>query len=101
MNLNTCWITLNRVCNLRCFFCYAKNTEYTSSSTMTFENVKAVIDFCKEGNIGHIILIGGEPTVYRELFDVIKYAAENGITSSLVTNGVMLSNIEYCKKSRA
>ena len=98
MNLNTCWITLNRVCNLRCFFCYAKNTEYASSSTMTFENVKAVIDFCKEGNIGHIILIGGEPTVYRELFDVIKYAAENGITSSLVTNGVMLSNIEYCKK---
>ena len=98
MNINTCWLTLNRACNLRCFFCYAKNTEYSANSTMTFENAKKIIDFCKEGKIEHIILIGGEPTIYRELFDVIDYASSNGITSSLVTNGLKLNDLEYCKK---
>ena len=97
MDINTCWLTLNRVCNLRCFFCYAKNTEYSPDSTMTLEKAKKIIDFCKEGNINHIILIGGEPTVYPDLFEVIKYAKDNGITSSLVTNGIKLKKLEYCK----
>lgn len=98
MDINTCWLTLNRVCNLRCFFCYAKNTEYSEKSTMVLENAKKIINFCKEGNIEHIILIGGEPTVYPHLMEVIKYASNQNIGTSLVTNGLKLANLEYCKK---
>lgn len=98
MNIKTCWITVNRVCNLRCFYCYAKNTEYSPNSTMCLADAKQVVDFCYEGGIGHIILIGGEPTVYSDLFELIEYAKNRGITSTLVTNGVKLSNLEYCKQ---
>ena len=34
------WLTLNRVCNLRCPWCYAKDTQYNLQNNMDFETAK-------------------------------------------------------------
>ena len=96
IKFDVCWITINRSCNLRCSFCYASNT-LESSKTMFFKDALKIVDFCHEANVEKIILIGGEPTLYCDVFDLIKYAKVKNIKVSIVTNGVKLSSLEYCK----
>lgn len=90
--VTNCWITLNRACNLKCEWCYAKDA---SNRTMQFEDVTKVLDFLKQIDVHSVTLIGGEPTVYPEIFEVIKKARNNGIRVGMVTNGVKLVNKKF------
>ena len=89
-----CWLTLNRACNLRCKWCYARETGFGKQDEMPLPLAKSIIDLCHEGGIPSIILIGGEPTVYPYVLDVIRYATEKGIRTTLVTNGLLLADKE-------
>ena len=44
-DFKTGWLTLNRTCNLRCKWCYARDTEYKSSLTMSKDLAFELIDF--------------------------------------------------------
>ena len=68
-----CWLTLNHACNLNCKWCYAKDTGYLKSDDMSLDMAYDIIDICHDLSINHITLIGGEPTIYPHLFDVIDY----------------------------
>jgi 7,8-dihydro-6-hydroxymethylpterin dimethyltransferase len=49
-------------------------------------------------------IFGGEPTVRKDLFDIIKMAKSYGISARVVTNGLKLADEDYCRemiKSRA
>lgn len=43
-------------------------------------------------------LFGGEPTVRKDLFDIIKMCQSYGLAARVVTNGVKLADREYCKR---
>ena len=92
-----CWLTVNRACNLRCKWCYARDTGFAKKDEMPLPLARKIIDLCAEGGIGSIILIGGEPTVYPHILDVIRYATEKGIRTTLVTNGILLADEERLK----
>ena len=62
--VSSCWLTLNRACNLNCHWCYAKNA---TKQNMAASNAIKVIDFLPQIGVESIILIGGEPTVYQDL----------------------------------
>lgn len=96
--LSQCTITLNRACNLRCNFCYAKNTGYNVKNSLNFNNIKRIVDLSKEAGIQYIVLTGGEPTLYNELFDVVKYIKLKGLKPTIATNGISFANLEFCKK---
>ena len=95
MNYKSGWLTLNRACNLRCKWCYAKGTGFKVKDDMDLELAYKLIDLFKELNIKSICLIGGEPTVYKHLTEVIKYANEKKIRLVMVTNGVCFADEEY------
>ncbi len=44
MNYTKGWMTLNRSCNLRCNYCYAKNTGYKASDNLDLGLAKQIID---------------------------------------------------------
>ncbi len=94
----SCWLTVNRACNMRCRWCYAKDTGFEKSDEMPLERAKKIIDICKAGGIRGMVLIGGEPTVYPHILDVIRYAEKNGISTTLVTNGLLLSDKKRLKE---
>lgn len=97
--LNQCTITLTRNCNLRCGFCYAKETEYLRDDSIESENLKRIIDFCDEAEVKYIVFTGGEPTLYPELIETLKYikSKQNKMIPTIATNGIMLQNIDFCK----
>ena len=98
--LNQCTITLTKSCNLRCSFCYAKKTNYIPNDFIEYEKVQQIIDFCVEAKTKYIVLTGGEPTLYPYIEDVIRYikSRNHKITATMATNGVYLSDFDYCKK---
>ena len=98
MNYKNCWLTLNRACNLRCKWCYAKGTEFQKKDDMDLNMAYDIIDVCNDLDIKNITLIGGEPTIYPFLFDVIKYAHSWGISCGIVSNGLQYANNEFLNK---
>lgn len=100
-DFKTGWLTLNRTCNLRCKWCYARDTEYKSSLTMSKDLAFELIDFFDSINVKHIILIGGEPTIHPDFFEILEYAKEKKIKCALVTNGLMFKNDEFIDKYKS
>ncbi|MCI7068513.1 MAG: radical SAM protein [Mollicutes bacterium] len=100
-DFKTGWLTLNRTCNLRCKWCYARDTEYKSSLTMSKDLAFELIDFFDSINVKHIILIGGEPTIHPDFFEILEYAKEKKVKCALVTNGLMFKNDEFIDKYKS
>ena len=95
-NVRRCNITVNRACNLRCQWCYAKGTGFSSKDNMPIETFKKIVEFLKGTKVKTVALIGGEPTMYPYLKECIKEL--KGFNISLVTNGILLADLEKCKE---
>lgn len=98
MNMNTIcnlWITVNKKCNLNCKWCYSKNTSLMNKEEMSPNLGKRIIDLASELNISHVSIIGGEPTLYSGIIELVNYASLNCITPGIITNGIALSNSEF------
>lgn len=83
---------------MRCTWCYAKNTGYKSKDIISIGDFEKIVKFCKSGNINDTILIGGEPTLYKDLFYILKRLQEENINTTIVSNGLLFSDIKYVKK---
>ena len=101
MKVKTCWLTLNRACNLRCEWCYAKETDFKASEDMPLKMAKHIIDMCVANGVKHFIIIGGEPTIHPNFFDIVKYIVKLGYKVTIVTNGLLFANEIFCEKVSA
>lgn len=88
-------ITLNRACNLRCKWCYAKATEYSQARSMPLSMAKDIVNLCSELKFRHIELLGGEPTIYPNLIELIDYINFKKLRCGFPTNGIMLANVNF------
>lgn len=95
----TAWLTLNRECNLRCEWCYAKDTKFNPSNNLDLQKGIELIDLYTEAKVKNIVLIGGEPTLSNNIIKYIKKIKQKGILPYLVTNGLNLT-YEYLNKLR-
>ena len=82
-------------CNQKCLHCYAAGQDYAETKELTTEEWKKVIDKCRENYIPQLTFTGGEPTVRKDLIELIDYS--KWFITRLNTNGVLLTK-EYCKK---
>ncbi|MHA1819801.1 MAG: radical SAM protein [Promethearchaeota archaeon] len=92
-------IELTLKCNAKCSFCEIWRDEYQRSlkgREMTTEQVKKIIDDLNDMKITVLSLTGGEPTLRRDLKEIIDYSASKGIITSVATNGSNL--IKLAKK---
>lgn len=92
------WITVNRLCNLHCTWCYVGEEGKIGPSLMNPELLHKLIDLCADGGIKRIIFIGGEPTIYPYLLEGVHHCRMRSLSSQIVTNGVRLSDKAYFDK---
>jgi len=57
-------------CQLRCYGCYAGN--YPKDEQLTFQEVNDVVEQAKEIGMNYVIFSGGEPYVWKPLFDIFE-----------------------------
>ena len=68
-------------CNLACEWC---DTSFEKYTVMNFDDImKKIEPFA----IKNIIITGGEPTIHRNFFDLVKKLKNNGYWIALETNG--------------
>jgi hypothetical protein len=80
-------IETNRTCNMRCKSCYNLDKTYVK----TLSQVKQEIDLMLEmRRLQAITLLGGEPTLHKELFAIIRYVKSKGLVCQILTNGLVL-----------
>lgn len=98
MMIQLVWITLNHACNLKCNWCYQREVAL-SGKEMPVQTAKDLVDLCHDISAKIVILIGGEPTLYKGFFEVVRYIKSRGMTASVVTNGIKFSSEEFLIKA--
>ena len=75
-------------CNLHCLYCYNENHDYVKP----ISTVKSEIDFAaSQRNLESVSILGGEPTLYPQLSELISYIKNKGLICQVLTNGIMLA----------
>jgi len=88
------WLELTGKCNLQCIHCYAESGPHlsTANETMTFEDWKRVLVDAFSLGCRNVQLIGGEPTIYPHLVELIAVARSIGYAFiEVFTNGTRFS----------
>lgn len=81
-------------CNQKCLHCYAANQEYANTPELTTSQWKKIIDSCRKIGIPQITFTGGEPTMRKDLVELISHS--KWFVTRLNTNGVLLTQ-ELCE----
>ena len=85
-------------CNNNCVFCYNEHKRDSIKQKST-KQIKQDLLSSKKAGANYIEFIGGEPTIRKDIFQIISFAKKlNFQTIMFATNGRMLSNLEYTKK---
>jgi radical SAM protein with 4Fe4S-binding SPASM domain len=65
---------------------------------MPFSMATDLINICIGNNIQSFTLIGGEPTLHPDFFDIVNYIVDKNCNISIVTNGIVLKDKSFCEK---
>jgi putative heme d1 biosynthesis radical SAM protein NirJ1 len=79
-----------RTCNLKCKHCYANSDSKTYKEELSTDEAKKFINNLREFKVPVILFSGGEPLLRKDLFELIKYAKECNIRSTISTNGTLI-----------
>ncbi len=84
-------INLTRRCNQRCIYCEIGTSPAAGDQdTLTVSDLRWIIDEMATSGIPKLALCGGEPFLFKGIFEVIRYAYEKGIYCALTTNGMIV-----------
>ncbi|MDQ7837062.1 MAG: radical SAM protein [Thermodesulfobacteriota bacterium] len=79
------------ICNLRCTFCALQmpggHSAEKKKQYLDVATYKKIIDEVKDSLIFLFLYLGGEPFLHKNIFDLIKYASDRGISVVIATNG--------------
>ncbi|MEG0618408.1 MAG: radical SAM protein [Bacilli bacterium] len=77
------YFKINSDCNMDCFFCSQSGN---SKSELDINKAKYILNELRKINVVSIIYTGGEPLLYNDLLELVKYGKELGFKQTLVTN---------------
>ena len=91
-------LSISDVCNFKCGYCLPDGYKIDKSDNRTFINIEEIGKLTRalsELGVSKIRLTGGEPTVRKDFFEIIKIIKENsGIKKTVITtNGYRLDKI--------
>lgn len=85
-------------CNANCFFCYYKS--HLKDPFLNLNVIKEQLFWAKKMNFSQVEFSGGESTYHPEWFSMLEIATKLNLKSSLVSNGLLLADEDFCRKSK-
>ena len=79
-------IEFSRICNFRCSYCYVPEKK-EHRGELSRDEIKDVILQAKELGARKIIILGGEPSIYPHLPEMLCFLAEHGFEVEMFSNG--------------
>jgi MoaA/NifB/PqqE/SkfB family radical SAM enzyme len=81
-------------CNQHCIYCeIGKGIPSDSNRSLSVPDLKWIIDEMAANGIRKLSLCGGEPLLFKGLFETIAYAGDKNIKTSVTSNGMTLHGI--------
>lgn len=77
-------------CNMKCKFCYATFDDMHVTQ-LPLEEAKEIILKLKQAGLQKITFAGGEPLLYRYIKEIIEFSSNEGLVTSIITNGSFLT----------
>jgi radical SAM protein with 4Fe4S-binding SPASM domain len=81
-------VYLTNACNLRCKFCFKFDSE--DAPRIEYDDVCEVLDAAYKRGHRYVSITGGEPFIYKRVFDVIEYAHQLGFWINILSHGGLL-----------
>ncbi|MEM5832119.1 MAG: radical SAM protein [Candidatus Aenigmatarchaeota archaeon] len=91
-------VDITTKCNLSCSFCFGINTYKKLEEKSKSEIIKLIRNARKKIPFSIVYLFGGEPTLRKDIFSIIKSIKKMKLEVGLFTNGLKLINLRYVKK---
>ncbi len=79
-------IEFSRVCNFRCSYCYVEE-KIDCGNELSKDEIKDVILQAKALGARKIIILGGEPSLYPHLVEMLLFLSKEGLEIEMFTNG--------------
>ncbi len=79
-------IEFSRICNFHCSYCYVPDSNKCTNE-LSREEIKDIILQAKELGARKIIILGGEPSIYPHLVEMLRFLGKEGLEIEMVTNG--------------
>ncbi|MDP4143415.1 MAG: putative heme d1 biosynthesis radical SAM protein NirJ1 [Bacillota bacterium] len=86
-----------KTCNLKCRHCYADADNKSHEGELNLAEAKEMLKDLREFNVPVVLFSGGEPLVRKDFFDLLTYASDIGLRSTISTNGTLLTK-DVCKR---
>lgn len=86
MNLD---VFLTKQCNMECVFCGAHVD--TDPNKLKADDIGKILHAGKEYGFRYTTFSGGEPLLYNELKEALKFADNNGFWVNITTNGLLIN----------
>jgi putative heme d1 biosynthesis radical SAM protein NirJ2 len=83
------WSTTN-ACDLNCPHCY-RDAGKAAPNELTTSEAKTLLEQISEAGFKIMIFSGGEPLLRKDIFELVEYAAGQGLRPVFGTNGILLT----------
>ena len=92
-------LNIGRACNSRCVFCVSRQVSQEEKVWLPLEKARDEVRLAFEQGCRALGFLGGEPTIYPHLEEVIRYGRELGYQRvALATNGLLLARAAVVEK---
>lgn len=86
--LSVFWLLTN-ACNLKCGFCFAASGK-RAPDEMTTQEIKTTLDDFARAGLGYVGLLGGEPLLRPDIYEIIEHTSDLGLSPTMITNATLL-----------
>jgi len=86
-------IDINRPCNAKCRMCYYTYSQDENWSK-PFEEVQQELLAARERGNTSVDFTGGEPTIYPQMAEVIRFAESIGLHTCIISNGLAFEKVK-------
>ncbi len=83
-------------CNQKCESCFASNATIPGRKQLSLNEIKSIWRELKQNGVFQGIITGGEPTVRKDLFDILKILETHKYMFGMTTNAILLTK-EYVR----
>ena len=93
------FVDLTNRCNMNCPICINNTPSMGFLFEPPLDYFRRIFEhFAQFDPKPAVQLFGGEPTVRKDLIDIVKLAKKNGLRPRIVTNGLKFADEDYCRE---
>jgi cyclic pyranopterin phosphate synthase len=90
--INSLRLSVNRECNLGCFYCHNEGIPY-EKTLMEPEEIERIVQVASNLGIGKVKITGGEPLLRDDIVDIVRKISPHVFEVSLTTNAIRLAHL--------